>query len=140
MRRITDLGLDGQLRYNTAEDIRPSYNLILTGVAFLHAHYHEAFSRLPLRLVHMIDEEMNCEDIAINFVASSICNCTAGLFSSKGSKKSYFVEHNSGLAGRKNHYNVRTRCCRIFSKELGVPEIKLKSIYSIMYSLKNKGT
>jgi hypothetical protein len=55
------------------------YNLILTSDAFVHVRYHDAFQRLPPHLLHFIDNVTNCEDIAMNLIASSLCNCTGSL-------------------------------------------------------------
>ena len=120
-RKGMNRGKDGLLSYGGIDN--NTYSLILTNAAFLHVRYHEAFYRLPFHVLNMIDEKMNCEDIAMNFVVSSICNCTAGLFSN-GRRRS-----RRALSSRPDHYKIRSKCCRVLSKELGIAELKARNNY-----------
>ena len=47
-------------------------SMVLTGVAFYHKYYHYLFtSQMPGNIKQWIDEHMNCEDIAMNFLISN---------------------------------------------------------------------
>jgi hypothetical protein len=65
--------------YVYSPPLKNHYNLILTSDAFVHVRYHDAFQHLHPHLLHFIDNITNCEDIAMNLIASSLCNCTGSL-------------------------------------------------------------
>lgn len=52
-------------------------SMVLTGAAFYHKYYHYLFtSQMPGDVKAWIDNHMNCEDIAMNFL---ITNTTGNL-------------------------------------------------------------
>lgn len=47
--------------------------MVLTGAAFIHKHYMHLYSNwLPQAIRDKVDEYMNCEDIAMNFLISHL--------------------------------------------------------------------
>ena len=53
-------------------------SMVLTGAAFYHKYYHYLFtSSLPGKMKEWVDEHMNCEDIAMNYL---IANVTGRLY------------------------------------------------------------
>ncbi|VDL99428.1 unnamed protein product [Schistocephalus solidus] len=57
--------------YNS--DYACEYSMVLTGAAFIHRYYLHAYTyEMPSRIREIVDEEMNCEDIAMNFLVSHI--------------------------------------------------------------------
>lgn len=47
--------------------------MVLTGAAFFHKHYTYLYTHwLPQAIRDKVDEYMNCEDIAMNFLVSHI--------------------------------------------------------------------
>lgn len=47
--------------------------MVLTGAAFIHKHYTYLYTHwLPQAIRDKVDEYMNCEDIAMNFLISHI--------------------------------------------------------------------
>ena len=121
-RKVMNHGKDGQLNYIGLD--KDTYSLILTNAAFFYVRYHEAFYCLPFHILSVINEKMNCADIAMNLVVSSICNCTADLYSNGRRQR------HRALSSRPDHYIVRNKCCRILSKELGITDIKPRNIYN----------
>ena len=135
--RLMNTDKNGLFYYDIYAD---KYNLILTGFAFLHVHYHDVFQQLPIRVLTFINKYMNCEDIAMNFVVSSLCNCTGCLISQvPGQHRQSFPtnlydmkeeliqiqrQDHRPLSKRPNHYVVRSECCRLFSKLLNITNLQ----------------
>lgn len=47
--------------------------MVLTGVAFSHKYYHYLYtSSMPSGVKQWIDDHMNCEDVAMNFLIAKI--------------------------------------------------------------------
>lgn len=62
---------DNEMFYNSNHTCQ--YSMILTGAAFIHKSYFYAYTYMLPEIIHKkIDEVMNCEDIAMNFLVSHI--------------------------------------------------------------------
>ena len=62
---------DKQWNYNSNHTCELS--MVLTGAAFLHTHYLRLYTHWMPRVVRdLVDEFMNCEDIAMNFLVSHV--------------------------------------------------------------------
>jgi len=60
-----------QWAYNSNHSCELS--MVLTGAAFIHKYYFYVYSySMPAVIRHKVDELMNCEDIAMNFLVSHI--------------------------------------------------------------------
>ena len=88
------------------------YNIVLTSRVFIHMRYHEAYHCLPPLLLRFIDDQVNYEDIAMNFVVSSLCNCTGSL----STTATWRQRRLRSLNKRPDHYEGRTVCLNAFAK------------------------
>lgn len=49
--------------------------MVLTGAAFYHKYWNYVYTtQMPSEIKDWVDEHMNCEDIAMNFLVSNITN------------------------------------------------------------------
>lgn len=104
------------------------YNMVLTGHAFIHARFHDIYQHFPAHVLQFIDDKQNCEDIALNYAASSLCDCTGCL---EVLPKDRIVHDIAvGLHTRPKHYDVRSECCALFAHEFHLPDIKLLHIHA----------
>lgn len=100
------------------------YHFILTGATFLHRlHLHLFTEHLPPVIFKLVDEKMNCKDVAMNFVVSHRCRCS-GIFFVKIRKrvrepKKSLSMNNGGLAlsFRKTHHGQRSQCLNVFARQ-----------------------
>ena len=111
--------------FHYSAEIQNMYNIILTGCAFLHVDYHHLFFSLPYHVHQFIEERKNCEDIAINFLASSLCGCTAGHHVKRLRPVAMFPSSNS-LSAKTDHLVTRNECCNYLAKEFGLISLKAK--------------
>eukprot|EP01012_Entosiphon_sulcatum_P022908 TRINITY_DN27888_c0_g1_i1.p1 TRINITY_DN27888_c0_g1~~TRINITY_DN27888_c0_g1_i1.p1 ORF type:complete len:829 (+),score=166.57 TRINITY_DN27888_c0_g1_i1:113-2599(+) len=98
-----------------------TYSLVLTGAAFFHSLYLTLYTfALPPSVLQHIDQNMNCEDIAMNFLvghhskrapvkATGRTNYTSPKFLASGLYKSQ----------PKSHFNLRNTCMQLFVKAFG---------------------
>ncbi|KAM7535456.1 hypothetical protein Aperf_G00000096652 [Anoplocephala perfoliata] len=57
--------------YNSAHSCE--YSMVLTGAAFIHRYYLHAYTNeMPAQIREIVEQELNCEDIAMNFLVSHI--------------------------------------------------------------------
>lgn len=48
-------------------------SMVLTGAAFYHKYYHYLFtSSLPANLKKWVDDNINCEDVAMNYLIANV--------------------------------------------------------------------
>ena len=120
----------GKYNVNGADRWDAPYELMLTKVMVLHKRFLEAYScEASMSMVHkIVDESTNCEDIAMNFVVSSLTSKAAPLFveplhyvgdfgdsrytNRAGVKGSI---HQSRSSTNVSHVDIRTACYRSFS-------------------------
>ncbi|KAM7205941.1 Glycosyl transferase family 64 domain containing protein [Rhypophila sp. PSN 637] len=105
---------------------RPWYSMILTGMAFIHISIMDFYSSshpIPTSIREHVDDIFNCEDLAMNFLASMI-TCDGPLHVN-GEKKYVFLEsktNNSeagGISKKPNHWANRGRCMAHFEETIG---------------------
>lgn len=49
--------------------------MVLTGAAFLHKYWSYLYTtKMPAEVKDWVDEHMNCEDIAMNFLVANVTN------------------------------------------------------------------
>lgn len=49
--------------------------MVLTGAAFYHKYWNYVYTtQMPTAIKDWVDEHMNCEDIAMNFLVANITN------------------------------------------------------------------
>nr|VZI13850.1 unnamed protein product [Spirometra erinaceieuropaei] len=109
--------------YNTQEwyynsDYACEYSMVLTGAAFVHRYYLHAYTyEMPSRIREIVDEEMNCEDIAMNFLVSHITRKPPIKVTTHWS----FLCHrcSSTLFSRPTHKESRSTCINRFARIYG---------------------
>ncbi|XP_076872573.1 exostosin-1 isoform X2 [Brachyhypopomus gauderio] len=63
----------GKRRWGYTSKWTNEYSMVLTGAAFYHRYYNYLYTHyLPTRLLAMVDELANCEDILMNFLVSAV--------------------------------------------------------------------
>ena len=100
------------------------YSLILTGGAFYHRFYHYYYHYLlDKRITDKIDEYMNCEDIAFNFMISDLTRkpplkvTTKNSFSCKLCASDEDIQES--LSSNKLHFERRSTCINYFNQIYG---------------------
>ena len=93
-----------------------NYSMALTNAAFFHVSYLQIYTKhMPHIIRHKIDELMNCEDIAINFMVSFLSQCPPLLVDSNID----VLRPEDGLSQANDHYEERDWCLNYFSDLFG---------------------
>ncbi len=91
-----------------------SYSMILTGAAFLHRWYLDFYTHIMSEYIReYIQLNMNCEDIAMNFLISYLTNQSPIKIGNR--ETFYCYKCQESLSIKINHYNKRTECIKYFS-------------------------
>lgn len=91
-----------------------SYSMILTGASFLHRWYLDYYSNIMSSSIReYIKLNMNCEDIAMNFLISYLTNQSPIKIGNR--ETFYCYKCQDGLSIKLNHYKQRTECIKYFS-------------------------
>jgi hypothetical protein len=91
-----------------------SYSMILTGAAFLHRWYLDFYTHIMSEYIReYIQLNMNCEDIAMNFLISYLTKQSPIKIGNR--KTFYCYKCQESLSVKVNHYNQRTECLKYFS-------------------------
>lgn len=103
---------------NTLEyDASPSlcsYSMILTGAAFLHRWYLDFYTNIMSQQIrNYIRLNMNCEDIAMNFLISYLSKQAPIKIGNR--ETFYCYKCQESLSNKISHYNQRTECIKYFS-------------------------
>ncbi|CAD5212457.1 unnamed protein product [Bursaphelenchus okinawaensis] len=107
---------DQQLYYNSNHTCQ--YSLILTGAAFIHKEYLRMYDEtMPELIKDKIDEWMNCEDLAMNFLIAHLTRKPPIKVTNKWTLRCPTCE--DSLFKHENHYNRRHDCLRLFTKVFG---------------------
>ncbi|KAF5227136.1 hypothetical protein FAUST_11969 [Fusarium austroamericanum] len=92
-----------------------TYSMILTGMAFTHISYLEYYHSeddIMTSVREFVDETFNCEDIALNFVASML-TCEGPLLV-LGKDKLDNQHASSGISSKPGHILRRSKCLKKF--------------------------
>ena len=93
------------------------HSMALTQCVFMHREYLRMFTeRAPQAMTQTIDSWMNCEDIAMNMIASEFCQCSAVFKVKRGIFREQEMNKKTGLHFRSNHYQRRSDCLTSFAK------------------------
>jgi alpha-1,4-N-acetylglucosaminyltransferase EXTL3 len=111
--------LNGSLTYGGYDD--HPYHFILTGSAFFHRNYLQLFTHhAPAAMLQYIDDAMNCEDLAMNFIVADRCRCSA-IFHVPPREPIESPTHSSflrkRLSARAEHYSKRSECLNFFARQ-----------------------
>ncbi|KAK2705665.1 hypothetical protein QYM36_015892 [Artemia franciscana] len=101
-----------------------SYSLVLTGASFYHKYWHHIYATdLPPAVKKFVDDHMNCEDIAMNFL---VANKTGKSPIKVGPRKKFKCPSCTSemLSADAGHLAERSLCVDYFSKEFGKLELK----------------
>ena len=104
-----------QWLYNT--NLTCEISMVLTGAVFLHSYYLHLYSSwLPASIRRVVDEFMNCEDIAMNFLVAHISRQPPIKVTSR---IQFSCDKCSSLWTRPDHYKERSQCINMFVDEFG---------------------
>ena len=92
-------------------------SMVLTGAAFLHKYYLHLYSNwLPASIRRTVDEFMNCEDIAMNFLIAHITRKPPIKVTSRWT---FRCEQCTSLWNDESHFSERHKCMNKFVHEFG---------------------
>lgn len=100
-----------------------TYSIILTKASFFNEKYLAMYTEKMrmLEIDQYIDENKNCEDIAMQFLISNTTNTgpifTSGSYSDSGAIGGISTQH--GIGRFTQHYKARSDCLSEFSKRFG---------------------
>uniref|UniRef100_A0A5K3F562 Glyco_transf_64 domain-containing protein n=1 Tax=Mesocestoides corti TaxID=53468 RepID=A0A5K3F562_MESCO len=111
----------GQFRY--VATAQPTYSFILTGASFFHKYYLYAYTFELLHEIYaVVDEIMNCEDIAMNMLTQQISE-KPPLRVISGTRFAC-PSCTEGLSRKKGHYHMRSACITNFIHLFGYDPLK----------------
>ncbi|XP_043283705.1 exostosin-3 [Venturia canescens] len=108
--------------YHNAWNYNSNYScelsMVLTGAAFIHKHYTYLYTHwLPQAIRDKVDEYMNCEDIAMNFLISHITRKPPVKVTSRWTFRCPGCP--VSLSEDDTHFQERHRCINFFSQVFG---------------------
>lgn len=121
--RCASVDQHGEWRYHfcsRSDDDDGAYALVLTNLAFAHMALLESyFSAAPAmaKVRQYVDEQFNCEDIALNFVASLLTR--SGPLLVRGSDQYVNLHPSQGISRKPGHLEARSKCLNYFADALG---------------------
>jgi len=121
----------GQYRYES--EWTSDISMVLTGAAFYHRYWHYLYTATPdpaaQEIKQWVDDHMNCEDIAMNFL---IANATGHPPIKVAPRKKFkcstaqCLNQELSLSGQHNHMVARSECINLFAEKYGY--LPLKSV------------
>lgn len=102
----------------------PCYtSMILLGAAFYHKIFNYAYRTLmSKKILNLVDEVFNCEDIAMNFLVANITKRPPVRVGQPVS--AYCYECKSNLSSKKEHGESRIKCLKVFTEIYGFMPLK----------------
>ncbi|KAL0895674.1 hypothetical protein ABMA27_011752 [Loxostege sticticalis] len=111
-----DLNFNNGFLYNSNYSCELS--MVLTGAAFVHRYYLWAYWRvLPAAVRDHVDEHMNCEDIAMNFLVAHITRKPPVKVTSRWTFRCPGCPVT--LSADETHFHERHKCIQFFSQVMG---------------------
>ncbi|KAG7294998.1 hypothetical protein JYU34_022594 [Plutella xylostella] len=111
-----DLNYNNGFLYNSNYSCELS--MVLTGAAFIHRYYLWSYWRLlPAAIREYVDEYMNCEDIAMNFLVSHITRKPPVKVTSRWTFRCPGCPVT--LSADQTHFHERHKCIQFFSQVMG---------------------
>lgn len=109
---------NGKWRYVTNARPRQKYSLVLAGAMFIHKKYYTTYTyAMNPNIRYLVDTNMNCDDLAINFKVAAMCHQPPWLVVHTNFPKVIFGMQDKGALNlRKNHYKIRENCINSFIK------------------------
>eukprot|EP00587_Corethron_hystrix_P005611 CAMPEP_0113301640 /NCGR_PEP_ID=MMETSP0010_2-20120614/2783_1 /TAXON_ID=216773 ORGANISM="Corethron hystrix, Strain 308" /NCGR_SAMPLE_ID=MMETSP0010_2 /ASSEMBLY_ACC=CAM_ASM_000155 /LENGTH=464 /DNA_ID=CAMNT_0000155293 /DNA_START=503 /DNA_END=1897 /DNA_ORIENTATION=+ /assembly_acc=CAM_ASM_000155 len=98
------------------------YSMTLTRYCFIHIHYLSIYMRhLPKEILNFVDENKNCEDIAMTFLVSSLTNGQAPLLTEEWALRLIIkLQSDANISGGIDHMELRDYCTHNFARILGL--------------------
>ncbi|GBP92672.1 Exostosin-3 [Eumeta japonica] len=113
-----DLNYNNGFLYNSNYSCELS--MVLTGAAFVHRYYLWAYWRvLPAAVRDHVDDRMNCEDIAMNFLVAHISRKPPVKVTSRWTFRCPGCPVT--LSADETHFHERHKCIQLFSQIMGLP-------------------
>ena len=92
--------------------------MILTNAAFFHKYYMFAYTQwMPSAIRDKVDELMNCDDLAMNFLISHIAREPPVKISLTDGTPCKICKQ--GISMQSNHYSTRSGCLNFFEQVYG---------------------
>ncbi|KAJ8274012.1 hypothetical protein COCON_G00086370 [Conger conger] len=115
------------------------YSMVLVGAAFFHRRYLQLFQEQPARVLALVDEMQNCDDIAMNFVVALRLGAgpvgagprAAGVFVRPVDLRNLEREARSGYLGlwhRPEHLLQRSSCLNRLARIYGSMPLRYSNI------------
>eukprot|EP00591_Stephanopyxis_turris_P004054 CAMPEP_0195511072 /NCGR_PEP_ID=MMETSP0794_2-20130614/3526_1 /TAXON_ID=515487 /ORGANISM="Stephanopyxis turris, Strain CCMP 815" /LENGTH=494 /DNA_ID=CAMNT_0040638615 /DNA_START=143 /DNA_END=1627 /DNA_ORIENTATION=- len=101
-----------------------AYSMVLTRFSFLHRDYLEMYiSVLPQHILNMVAKNLNCEDIAMDLLVSSLTNGKPPLLADYWAVQSQIkLFQESAISSTDDHRDLRNTCLDQFADTLGLKE------------------
>eukprot|EP00956_Cyclotella_meneghiniana_P034826 scaffold108454_cov37-Cyclotella_meneghiniana.AAC.3 len=123
------VGFDARMHYNDTDSISSSgemqYSIVLPSKsAFLHRDYlHLYITALPRSIYQYVEENFQCEDIAMSYMVSSLTGGKPPLMANYWAVKSMTeIYSKDGISGAKSHLDERHGCVTDFAELLGLKD------------------
>lgn len=112
---------NGDWRYDSCNAKKDVYSMIITNLAFAHIKFLDYYTNADDPITKLIrthvDEHMNCEDIGMNYIASSLTRM--GPLLVRGHQEYFNFVPSEGISKKKGHGLARNRCLNDFSDYFG---------------------
>lgn len=115
------------MRWKYESEWTNQVSMVLTGAAFYHKYWNYLYTNsMPAEIKVFVDEHMNCEDIAMNFLVANITNQPPIKVAPRKKFKCPECKNTEMLSADLNHMMERTACINRFAAVYG--RMPLKSV------------
>ena len=114
---------NAKLKYES--EWKNNISIVLTGAAFYHNYFNHLYTyKMPGDIRDWVDEHMNCEDIAMNFVASNHTGKAPIKVTPRKKFKCSTCATSGSLSLDESHMVERSTCINYFVKQFGMLPLK----------------
>ncbi|CRK14045.1 hypothetical protein BN1708_017220 [Verticillium longisporum] len=120
MARCTGVGKNGEWQYRMCARGADAYSMIITNLAFVHVAFLEYYSSDDPTMAMIrehVDDNLNCEDIAMNYVTQMLTREPPLLV--RGHKAFFNAEPAQGISKAPGHFAARSLCINKFAEAFG---------------------
>ncbi|EDW09843.1 exostosin-2 [Drosophila mojavensis] len=108
------------MRWHYESEWTNQISMVLTGAAFHHKYWSHMYTyAMPGDIKHWVDDHMNCEDIAMNFLVANITNNPPIKVTPRKKFKCPECTNTEMLSADLNHMRERSACIDRFAKIYG---------------------
>jgi len=120
--RCASLAKNGEWKYGfcSKKEEEDVYSMIITNLAFAHISFLDYYSSDDPSMTTIrkyVDDKLNCEDIALNYVASML-TCSGPLLV-RGRQPYFNYEPAQGISRKPGHLEARSKCLNDFTEIFG---------------------